>query len=72
MATSVRAINFNVGLQTYTHVFLTNLEDIGTVANALSDSFGQVQTGVLACKNGTAQCDVFNWYQAVVVIIWCF
>ena len=48
LALIVRAINYNVGMQVYTVVFITTLEGIATAAEALSSDGDVVQSGVVA------------------------
>lgn len=42
----VRALNFNVGLQKYMVLFITNLLGIAGLSSALKDESDNIQTGV--------------------------
>ena len=53
MALFVRAINYAVGLQKFTIVYLTQLEEIGLIYSGLrSDDGSTLQTGVCAVIAG--------------------
>ena len=52
LALLVRAVNYNVGLQKFTVVFLTSLEEIGSLCCCLRSEYDALQTGVCALTAG--------------------
>lgn len=45
---TLRAINYNVGVQMYTMVFITTLKGISSISHALTGEGDVVQSGVIA------------------------
>lgn len=48
IALTLRAINYNVGVQMYTMVFITTLKEISSISHALTGEGDVVQSGVIA------------------------
>lgn len=48
IALTLRAINYNVGVQMYTMVFITTLEGISSISHALNGEGDVIQSGVIA------------------------